>query len=151
STEEVVIAGEIDGDLLRRLSGRLTRSSEPNRVIELLRLPRAQSVLDLFWIFRRIGGSLERFVGENRGSLVMLATATTGWREAGDDIRTNRPDQPHVVAENFVTPPLLERFLDAEGESEVDGAREVLLGAVEAMDRCELLGSQHPERFENLR
>ena len=47
--------------------------------------------------------------------------------------------------------PFLERLFDAEREAEVDRAREVLLGAVEAMERGELLGPQHAERLENLR
>ena len=47
--------------------------------------------------------------------------------------------------------PLLERLLDAERVAEVDRAREVLLGAVEAMQRRQLLGAQDAERLEDLR
>ena len=46
--------------------------------------------------------------------------------------------------------PLLERLVDAERVAEIDGAREVLLRAVEAMQRRELLRPQHAERLENL-
>ena len=59
-------------------------------------------------------------------------------------------DQAHVVADDLVLAPLLERLVDAERVAEVHGAREVLLRAVEAVQRPQLLGAQHAERLENL-
>ena len=47
--------------------------------------------------------------------------------------------------------PLLDRLLRAEREAEIDGAREVLLGAVPAMRRQQLLGPQDADRVEQLR
>ena len=47
--------------------------------------------------------------------------------------------------------PLLERLVDVDRVAEVDRAREVLLGAVEPMQRGQLLGPQHAERLEQLR
>ena len=47
-------------------------------------------------------------------------------------------------------PHFLERLIDAERVAEVDGAREHLLGAVEAVCRAQLLGTQDAERFEQL-
>src|SRR2546427_4607658 len=46
---------------------------------------------------------------------------------------------------------LFRSLIEAERIAEVDRAREVLLRAVEPMQRRELLGPQHAERFENLR
>ena len=82
---------------------------------------------------------------------MVLAAALAAARKPAITSGRMRPDQPHVVAEDLVVPPLLERLLDAEREAEVDRAREVLLGAVEAMDRQQLLGPQHAERLEELR
>ena len=53
--------------------------------------------------------------------------------------------------DDLLAAPLLERLLDAERVAEVDRAREVLFGAVEAMHRRELFGPQHAERLEDLR
>ena len=80
----------------------------------------------------------------------MLPAAVAVGREPGDDVGTDRPNQPDEIADDLVAAPLLERFLDAEREAEVDGAREVLLGAVEPVHRRELLGPQHAERLEEL-
>ena len=82
---------------------------------------------------------------------MMLAAAVAIRPESQDDIRTNHPDQPHVVGGDLVASPLLERLIDRERVSEVDSAREVLLGAVEAVQRGQLLGPQHPQRLEDLR
>ena len=72
-------------------------------------------------------------------------------RQTGHHVGANRANQPDVVAEDLVAAPLLERLLDAEREAEVDRAREVLLGAVEAVQRRQFLGAQHAERLEDLR
>ena len=63
----------------------------------------------------------------------MLAAALAVEDEADDHVGTDRADHPHVVAEDLLLAPLLERLFDAERVAEVDRAREVLLGAVE---RC---------------
>ncbi len=81
----------------------------------------------------------------------MLAAAGAVEDEADDHIRTNRANHPHVVAENFLLAPLLERLLDAERVAEVDGAGEVLLRPVELVRAQQLLGPQHRQRFEQLR
>ncbi len=81
----------------------------------------------------------------------MLAAAGAVEDEADDHVRTNRANHPHVVAENFLLAPLLERLLDAERVAEVDGAGEVLLRPVELVGAQQLLGSQHRQRFEQLR
>ena len=68
-----------------------------------------------------------------------------------DDVGARHADQAHVIADDLVTSPFLERLFDAERVAEVDRAREVLLGRVEAMHRRELFGAQHRERIEQLR
>ena len=81
----------------------------------------------------------------------MLAAALAVEHEADDDVGADRADHAHVVAEDLLVAPLLERLLDAERKAEVDRAREVLLGAVEAVGRQQLLGAQHRQRLEQLR
>ena len=61
-------------------------------------------------------------------------------------MRISRTKSPRISSRA----PLLERLVDAEREAEVDRAGEVLLGAVEAVQRGELLGPQHAERLEDL-
>ena len=82
---------------------------------------------------------------------MVLAAAVAAAEEAGNDVGPQRADVADVVADDLVVPPLLDRFLDAEGEPEVHGAGEVLLRAVEAVHREELLGAEHAQRREELR
>ena len=82
---------------------------------------------------------------------MVLAAGVAGRRQRDDHVRTNRANQAHVVGGDLVASPLLERLVDAERVAEIDRAREVLLGAVEAVQRRELAGAQHAERLENLR
>jgi hypothetical protein len=81
----------------------------------------------------------------------MLAAGVAGRRQRDDHVGADRPDQPHVVGGDLLTAPLLEGLVDAERVAEVDRAREVLLGAVEAMQRGQLAGAQDAERLEDLR
>ena len=55
-----------------------------------------------------------------------------------------------VVAEDLFPAPLLERLLRAERVAEVDGAGEVLLGAVEAVRGKQLLRPEDAEGIEQL-
>ena len=80
----------------------------------------------------------------------MLAAAGAVEDESDDHVRTERADHADVVAEDLLLAPLLERFIDAERVAEVDGAGEVLFGAVERCAREQFLGAQHRERFEEL-
>src|SRR5262249_26828406 len=149
--EQMVVAGEIDRQLLRCWRRRFARAAEADREIKLLRLPGTQPFFDLLRIPGGIGCGFERFVRENRGRLMVLAASAAGRREASDDIWTNGAYQPHVVAEDFIASPLFERLVYAEREAEVDRPSEVLLRTVESMDGTELFGPQHSERLEDLR
>src|SRR5204862_3878336 len=82
--------------------------------------------------------------------LMMLAAARAAGHERDHDVGADHSNEPDEVARDLVASPFLERLVDAERVAEVDGAGEVLFGAVEAMKRRELLGAQHAERFEEL-
>ena len=81
----------------------------------------------------------------------MLAAAVAVEHEANNDVRANRANHADEVAENFLVAPLLERLFDAEGEAEVDGTREVLIGTVKAVRGRQFLGAQHGQRLEQFR
>src|SRR3954462_13627880 len=81
----------------------------------------------------------------------MLAPSSTAAKKSDDDIGTNRANVADEVADDLVMTPLLARLFDAERESEVHRPREVLLRAVEPMNRQQLFGPQHPERLKDLR
>jgi hypothetical protein len=59
-------------------------------------------------------------------------------------------EQPDVVADDFLPAPLADHFLRVERVAVVDGAREVLLGAVEAVRRQQLGRAQHAHVPEQL-
>ena len=81
--------------------------------------------------------------------MVQAAARAVG-AHRGDDVGPDRADEADEVARDLVLAPLLERLVDAERVAEVDRAREVLLGAVEAVQREQLFGAQDAERFEQL-
>src|SRR5207253_10474304 len=89
--------------------------------------------------------------GQNRRRLMVLPAAGPIRAQSDDDVGTNRAHEAHEVGDDLVAAPFLERLLDAEGEAKVDRAGEVLLGAVEAVQGRELLGSQHAQGLEDLR
>ena len=132
----------------RRAGAPAERKSDP--VIELLRLPGSKPLGDLLRETIRIGGGMPSLVRKHRRRLVMLAAAATSWRQGGHDIGTDGADHPHEVAEDLLPAPPLEGLLDAEGVAEVDGAGEVLLGAVQPVGGVQLLGPQHRQGVEQL-
>ena len=81
---------------------------------------------------------------------MVLAAAVQVGTHRDQHVRSRHADQPHVVAEDLVLAPLLERLVDAERVAEVDGAAEHLLGAVEPVRRAQLLAAQHAQRLEQL-
>jgi hypothetical protein len=56
----------------------------------------------------------------------------------------------YEIAQDLLTPPLLEGLFLAERVTEIDRAREVLLSAVEAVRGEQLLGPQNTQRVEQL-
>ena len=67
-----------------------------------------------------------------------------------DHIRPRHANEAHIIADDLVTSPLLERLFDAERVAEVDRSSEVLLGGIETVHGFELFGSQHRERIREL-
>ena len=55
-----------------------------------------------------------------------------------DDVRPKRAEEPHVVADDLLAPPLPDHFRGVERVAIVDRPREVLLGAVEPVRRQQL-------------
>ena len=82
--------------------------------------------------------------------MVLSAAGAIG-PQAEDHVGTNHPNQTDEVAGDLVAAPLLECLVDGERKAEVHRAGEILLRAVEAVQRRELLGPQHAERLEDLR
>ena len=80
---------------------------------------------------------------------MMLPAAGARRRHGRNHVRPDHADEMNEIAGDLVAAPFLERLVEAEREAEVDGAGEVLLGAVEAVERGQFLGPQNAERFED--
>ena len=119
-----------------------TPEAETGTEIELARLPRSQPVVQLLGKPGRIAGGEIRLVGQHGRCLMVLSSPVAVGTHTGNDVRSQRPDHPNVVAQNLVAPPLLEGLLPTEGVAEVDGAGEVLFRAIEPMRRQQFLGPQ---------
>ena len=156
--EQRVVATEIDRGHVRV---RRRREAESRRAdahaegksdaeVELPRLPGRQSLGDLLREAIRIRGRVPCFVRQHRRRLVMLAAAAPLRRHGGDHIGPDGADHPDEVAQDLLPAPPLEGLLDAERVPEVDGARKVLLGAVQAVRGVQLLGPQHGQGVEKL-
>src|SRR5919106_6998459 len=117
---------------------RLRRLPWPEPLTELLRKP--------LWI----AGGLERLDGEERRSLMVLPAARAVGPHHQNHVGTRLADQTNVVAHDLVLAPLLERLLDAEGVSKVDGAGEELLCTVEPMGCEKFLRAEHTQCLEQL-
>ena len=68
-----------------------------------------------------------------------------------DDIGPEHAPQPDIIADNVLPSPLLDCFLRAERVMKLECAREILLGAVDAVRREQFGGAQHGEVVEQLR
>src|SRR5690242_18843261 len=66
-------------------------------------------------------------------------------------VRAEMPDRPDHIGENAVMSPLGHRLLGRFGESEVNGPREKLLGAVDAAGRQKLLCTDDAQKVTLLR
>ena len=132
--------------------GLVRTATKPARVVELRRLPRLEPGGDLGRELRGIGREAEglgRDVG--RGLVVLPAALRVIPDEADDHVGADLADPVDVVLEDLVAVPPREGLVTAEREAEVHGAREVLLGAVDAVRGVEFLGAQHGQGLEDLR
>ncbi len=123
------------------------RAADP-ALVELARLPHRQGRLGEA---RRIGRGPERVAHELGDRVVVLAAAGPGERQRHDHVRPELAHDVHDVAQRLLAAPLRERLLHAEGVAELEGATEVLLDRVVAVERQELAHPQHAERVEQLR
>ncbi|MEO8373201.1 MAG: hypothetical protein ABI806_28710 [Candidatus Solibacter sp.] len=65
-----------------------------------------------------------------------------------DHVGAERADQARVIADDLLTAPLPDHFLGIEGVAVVDGACEVLFGAVAAVRGKQFRCAQHPHVME---
>ena len=72
-----------------------------------------------------------RKFGEEAIELAIAAAALD--IHSHDDVGTQRAPQPDVVTDDIFTAPLSDHFLGVERVAVVDGAREILLGAIDAV------------------
>ena len=156
--EQRVVTTEIDRRhvrVARRTEAESRRTDthaerEPDAEVELPRLPGSQPLGDLLRKARRIRGGVPRLARQHRRRLVMLAAAAPLRRHGGDHIGPDGADHADEVAQDLLPAPPLEGLLDAERVPEVDGAREVLLGAVQTVGGVQFLGPQNGQGIEQL-
>ncbi len=67
------------------------------------------------------------------------------------DIRAQHADEANIIADDVGASPLTDHFLRIEGIAIIDCAREILLGAIDAMRRQQLRRAQHRQVPEQLR
>src|SRR3954462_601832 len=82
---------------------------------------------------------------------MMLSAAPAAAQEPDYDIGPNGADVPHVIADDFVVAPLVDRLFNAEREPEINRAREILLRPIEPMDRQQFFGPQDTKCLKELR
>ena len=98
-------------------------------------------VLQLIGEALGIGGGMERLFGQDGGGLVVaVAVARRAGEREHDDVGPEAANAPDDVGENLVAAPFLQGLLGRLRETEVDGAGEVLLGAVDAARHQQFLG-----------
>src|SRR5579864_2402933 len=99
-------------------------------------------VAQLFGEAARIRGNLIRLFTHDGGRLMLPVAIARGAGKAEDDhVGTVFPDDPYHVREEAFAAPFFQGFRSRFGESEVDGAGEELLGAVEPTRGQQLLGA----------
>ena len=64
--------------------------------------------------------------------MLPVAIARSSGEAQHNNVRLEPPDDPHHIAENLVVSPFLKCFLWCLGETEIDGPREKLLGAIDS-------------------
>ena len=82
--------------------------------------------------------------------MVAVAVARRAAEHRDDHMRPKGSHHANYVAEDRVARPVLVRVDGVLRESEVERAREELLGAVDAPCRQQLLGANHTQRFAEL-
>jgi hypothetical protein len=169
ASQELVVHGRVDsGDAdARRRSRRrrrcvtatssatsatasAARTAESRSEVQLSRLPRAQTFLQLLGEHRRIARRQIRLAREHRRRFVRAIAAAALDVHRQQHVRAQRPDQPHVVADDVLAAPFLDHFLGIERVAVIDRAREVLLGAVDAVGREQFRRPQYADIAKQL-
>ena len=132
-------------------SARATGSAQARAEVQFFRLPGTQSLADLFGVHRRVAGGAIAFAGQDRGGFVRAVAAAALNVHGHDHVGAERADQANVIADDFLAAPFFDDFLWIEGVAVVNGAGEVLFGAIDAV-RGEQLGSaEHAHVIETTR
>ena len=134
----------------RRRAASAGAAAKAHRLVQLLRLPRKEAFGDLFRIAGRIARCQVRLAAQDRRRFVRPVTAAPLDVHRQDHIGPQHAHQSNEVADDLVAPPLADHFLRIEGVPVIDRAREVLLGAVEAMGRQQLRRAEDGEILEQL-
>src|SRR4051812_47797865 len=129
--------------------GRILRVA--TQAIELRRRPRFQATDDGRRKTHTVRRSIEHLARDDT-RVLMLAVAIS--RRAGkhrdDHLRPERADNRDSILEQRILWPLRERLVERLGETEVEGAREVLATAVDTTSCKQLFGSDHAQDFAEL-
>ena len=123
-------------------SARATRSAKVRAEVEFFRLPGTQALADLFGVHRRVAGGAVAFAGQDGGGFVGAVAAAALNVHGHDHIGAERADQADVVADDFLAAPFFDDFLRIEGVAVVNGAGEVLFGAIGAVRGKQLGGAE---------
>src|SRR5437762_6244265 len=112
-------------------SGIIGLAKEPS-LIELLRLPRKQSLFDLLGKTIRIGSRAKCFFGENaRGFVVPMPIIWRAGEARADDVRTELPDHAYEIAQrSIVSTPFLDGLLRILGVAKIGNPGEAEINAV---------------------
>ncbi len=121
------------------------------RAVELERRPgtqpRSRTARKAYGIHRRI----ERFARHYACHLVLpMAVARRTREDRHDHVRAERSYHGDDIAQNRVVRPVLKALFRALGESEVVGASEILVRAIESPRREQLLGADDAERLSEI-
>ncbi len=138
------------GSEARRRRAQLRGSPARAALVQPAGLPGAQPGPELLGKARRVGRGAEGLAGQARGGQVVAVLAAGLERQREDQVGPEGAHARHHVAQGALAPPAPEGLVHAEREAELEGPREELLGAVEAVSGLQLLAAQQPQRFEEL-
>ena len=120
--------------------------------VQFQRLPRVESGGDLLRKRCRVSCHPEGFACEETGRLMVAVTVPrVPLKPRDDDHRAIGSNDANHVPKHVLAAPLLERLVEALGESIVGDAREMLVDAVVAIGDEQFLGADEAERVEELR
>jgi len=132
-------------------AARAPRTAKASAEVQLSGLPGAQSFPDLLGVHRGIARRAETFADQDRGGFVGPVAAPALDVHGHHHVRPDGAEEADVIAHDILAAPFRDHFFGIEGIAEVDRAREVLLGPIEAVRRKQLGRAQHTHIAEKLR